>query len=271
MEAQKHTPDYLTANYHTHTMRCGHAVGADEEYVKAAAAAGMQVLGFSDHIPWPDKVPPRDTLHMRMNRAAEYAASVCALREKYRDRITIYLGFEAEYLPEFYEEQMQMCQRLDADYLILGQHFLPKSYVYTGSRTRSRRVLEQYVDMALEGLSTGAYSCLCHPDLVDFVGDNTFYRKQMRRLCEGAKEMGIPLEINLLGLGEGRHYPAEKFWAVAGEVGNRVIIGVDAHDPASIGNRKIFREALALAGRFGLEVAERLDFSADVPWKRRRL
>ena len=83
--------------------------------------------------------------------------------------------------------------------------------------------------------------------------------------------MGIPLEINLLGLGEGRHYPAEKFWAVAGEVGNRVIIGVDAHDPASIGNRKIFREALALAGRFGLEVAERLDFSADVPWKRRRL
>ena len=200
MESQKHTPVYLTANYHTHTARCGHAVGADEEYVKAAIAAGMQVLGFSDHIPWPDQVPPRDTLHMRMNRAAEYAASVCALREKYRDQIAIYLGFEAEYLPEFYEAQMKMCEELDVDYLIMGQHFLPESLIYAGSRTGSRRVLERYVDTVLEGLSTGAYSCLCHPDLVDFAGDGAFYRKQMRRLCEGVKKMGIPLEINLLGL-----------------------------------------------------------------------
>ena len=146
MESQKHTPVYLTANYHTHTARCGHAVGADEEYVKAAIAAGMQVLGFSDHIPWPDQVPPRDTLHMRMNRAAEYAASVCALREKYRDQIAIYLGFEAEYLPDFYEAQMKMCEELDVDYLIMGQHFLPESLIYAGSRTGSRRVLEQYVD-----------------------------------------------------------------------------------------------------------------------------
>ena len=111
----------------------------------------MQVLGFSDHIPWPDQVPPRDTLHMRMNRAAEYAASVCALREKYRDQIAIYLGFEAEYLPEFYEAQMKMCEELDVDYLIMGQHFLPESLIYAGSRTGSRRVLEQYVDTVLEG------------------------------------------------------------------------------------------------------------------------
>ena len=204
----------------------------------------MQVLGFSDHIPWPDQVPPRDTLHMRMNRAAEYAASVCALREKYRDQIAIYLGFEAEYLPEFYEAQMKMCEELDVDYLIMGQHFLPESLIYAGSRTGSRRVLEQYVDTVLEGLSTGAYSCLCHPDLVDFAGDGAFYRKQMRRLCEGVKKMGIPLEINLLGLGEGRHYPNERFWTIAGETGNRAIIGVDAHDPASIGKHRIFEAAL---------------------------
>ena len=269
MESQKHTPVYLTANYHTHTVRCGHAVGADEEYVKAAIAAGMQVLGFSDHSPWPDQVPPRDTLHMRMNRAAEYAASVCALREKYRDQIAIYLGFEAEYLPEFYEAQMKMCEELDVDYLIMGQHFLPESLIYAGSRTGSRRVLEQYVDTVLEGLSTGAYSCLCHPDLVDFAGDGAFYRKQMRRLCEGVKKMGIPLEINLLGLGEGRHYPNERFWTIAGETGNRAIIGVDAHDPASIGKHRIFEAALALAERCGLEVEERMEFSATAPWRQR--
>ena len=38
-------------NYHSHTSRCGHAVGTDEEYVKAAIAAGYQKMGFSDHAP----------------------------------------------------------------------------------------------------------------------------------------------------------------------------------------------------------------------------
>lgn len=39
-------------NYHTHTTRCYHASGKDEEYVKAAIKAGIKELGFSDHTPW---------------------------------------------------------------------------------------------------------------------------------------------------------------------------------------------------------------------------
>ncbi len=41
----------FTYNYHTHTSRCGHAGGSDEEYVQAAIKAGYQILGFSDHAP----------------------------------------------------------------------------------------------------------------------------------------------------------------------------------------------------------------------------
>lgn len=33
------------------TKRCQHAVGEDREYVEAAIAAGIQVLGFSDPLP----------------------------------------------------------------------------------------------------------------------------------------------------------------------------------------------------------------------------
>ena len=39
--------------YHTHTARCHHATGEDEEYVRAAIDAGIKVLGFSDHAPMP--------------------------------------------------------------------------------------------------------------------------------------------------------------------------------------------------------------------------
>ena len=43
----------MIANYHTHTYRCGHAVGEDREYVEKAIERGLQVLGFSDHVPMP--------------------------------------------------------------------------------------------------------------------------------------------------------------------------------------------------------------------------
>ena len=39
-------------NYHTHTARCMHAVGTDEEFILAAIEAGYTVIGFSDHSPW---------------------------------------------------------------------------------------------------------------------------------------------------------------------------------------------------------------------------
>ena len=41
-------------NYHTHTKRCMHAEGTEADYVKAALDAGLDVLGFSDHGPFPD-------------------------------------------------------------------------------------------------------------------------------------------------------------------------------------------------------------------------
>ena len=39
----------MIANYHTHTFRCHHALGTDEDYVTSAIANGIQILGFSDH------------------------------------------------------------------------------------------------------------------------------------------------------------------------------------------------------------------------------
>ena len=43
----------MIANYHTHTYRCGHAVGEDRQYVETAIERGLKVLGFSDHVPMP--------------------------------------------------------------------------------------------------------------------------------------------------------------------------------------------------------------------------
>ena len=36
-------------NFHTHTSRCHHAFGNDEEFVRTAIQNGFEVLGFYNH------------------------------------------------------------------------------------------------------------------------------------------------------------------------------------------------------------------------------
>ena len=69
----------MKACYHTHTKRCRHAVGEDEEYVKAAIAAGVEILGFADHAPM---IYPGDYVSyykMRPEEIDEYFSSLLSL------------------------------------------------------------------------------------------------------------------------------------------------------------------------------------------------
>ena len=38
--------DFLTANYHTHTVRCRHAYDPEREYIETAIKMGIKKLGF---------------------------------------------------------------------------------------------------------------------------------------------------------------------------------------------------------------------------------
>ena len=67
-------------NYHTHTYRCKHAKGTDEEYVLKAIEAGYTVLGFSDHAPYRDY--PSDRSHMDFEQLDDYIDSINYLKEK---------------------------------------------------------------------------------------------------------------------------------------------------------------------------------------------
>lgn len=70
------------------------------------------------------------------------------------------------------------------------------------------------------------------------------------------KELGIPLEINVLGMQTGRNYPNERFWELAGEIGNDVVFGLDAHKADGVRHIKSYRKCADLAERFGLKILE---------------
>ena len=85
----------LKCNFHTHTTRCKHAIGTEREYVENAIKAGYQVLGFSDHAPYPYPDPePYYIAHtMKLHELEDYCATVLALREEYKNDIQIYFLF----------------------------------------------------------------------------------------------------------------------------------------------------------------------------------
>ena len=225
----------MIANYHTHTFRCGHAEGHEREYIEAALRAGYGSLGFSDHTPYDffDVGPRNRPIRMKPEELPEYTASLRVLAAEYSSRIRILTGVEAEYYPRYFPRLVPLLKENGVQYMILGQHYLNNEVdgVYCGRRTDSPADLDRYVGQTCEALSTGLYTYFAHPELLHFTGDEALYTRQMRRLCRAALDAKAPLEINLLGIRDNRHYPNEAFWRIVGEEGNEVVIGADAHRP----------------------------------------
>ena len=98
----------MIANYHTHTWRCGHASGTEEEYVLNAIGRGLKILGFSDHTPYCFPDGYYSNFRMKPEQLEDYTRTVLDLRSRYADRIDIHLGVEAEYYPAFFPDTLTM-------------------------------------------------------------------------------------------------------------------------------------------------------------------
>ena len=235
-------------NFHTHTVRCGHAKGKDEKYVKQAVKSGFSVLGFSDHAPMVFS-PENHTSSFRipLDKAEDYANSINSLREKYSSQIEIHLGYEMEYYPKYFNQTIDFLSQFGFDYLILGQHFTSnecdENAVYSGGETDDVYAFDCYINQVLEGLSTGRFLYVAHPDLFKYVGDDDIYKKKMEYFATEIKKLGYPVEFNLLGFSDRRNYPDRRFWEIVSSVGNDTVIGFDAHDPSVLGDMKLYEKA----------------------------
>lgn len=254
----------ITANYHTHTWRCMHAQGAEREYVENAIRGGLKILGFSDHAPMPYSDGYVSPVRMRLDQLDDYVNTVLRLKQEYKADIQIHLGFEAEYLPAYFDEFLRILEPYPIEYLLLGQHYLGNNEGgYTGTPTGDPTRLERYCRLCCEAIKTGCFSYIAHPDLMAFTGSAQLYERWMTRLCRCAKDEGVPLEVNLLGIREGRRYPNPAFWQIAQGCGNEVIFGEDAHQPDAVCNAASLPRARQLSA--GLTVLDTLSFRPLVP------
>lgn len=246
-------------NYHSHTFRCGHAANVpDGAYILKAVECGYKKYGVTDHVPVHPIFFGDSYVRMHDSDRYDYYDSIEKLKELYKGTIDVYLGFEAEY-DEIIDAYL--CElRENCDYMIMGQH-----YVLNKDIRYSIDYPIEYAKKVCAGIESGIFDIVAHPDIFMQYRDGIpesqqeeyFYKalEASRMICMKAKEYNIPLEINLgathvydkkiseSGLNEeqmaifnGKHarYPTNLFWAVACQIGNSAVVGIDAHYPEEI-------------------------------------
>ncbi|MBE6607560.1 MAG: histidinol-phosphatase HisJ family protein [Ruminococcaceae bacterium] len=250
----------MIANYHTHTARCGHADGSDREYIEEAIKGGLKILGFADHAPFVYKNGFVSDMRMKLADVDGYFSSLTALREEYKNDIKIYIGFESEYIPELMEAQDALLREYPLDYMIMGEHFYePEDRgVHCHARPMDNAALTKYIDVVIEGMKSGRYKYLAHPDMTRVAEKDEHFTKEFTRLCKFMKEAGLPVEVNMLGYVTKRIYPCDEFMKIAASVGTKAIIGCDAHSPDFLSDKEKHRAVNEYARSFGLEIIETL-------------
>ncbi|MBQ9335984.1 MAG: histidinol-phosphatase [Lentisphaeria bacterium] len=258
----------VRVNLHTHTYRCHHATGTVDDYCREAVKAGISILGFAEHTPFPDG--EYGASRMAFTELPDYVREVQDARKKY-PQMTILLGLEIDYRPilgkAFYQEEF--LEKLPLDFLIGGAHFLPAAngcpaHHVSAENPMSLPTLRCFVRESVRLMETGLIEYLAHPDLTArclprWTPD---IGAAYLDIIEAAAALDMPLEINAYGLrkqwieteeGTRAQYPWDPFWELVAEHGGiRVVTGSDAHRPEDVwGN---LDDTFAIAAKFGLTV-----------------
>ena len=258
----------IRKNYHTHTFRCGHAIGNDEDYILEAIGLGLQTLGFSDHIMLEHVHQPNVRGDFVLSEG--YFKSIRRLKQKYRERINVLLGYEAEAFEEYFDYYRKLKEEKIVDYLVLGNHCTIDNGMirpFFSMFTTKDDVIE-YTDTLIKGIETGLFSIVAHPDY--FM--DTYYEwdkvaiECSKKIITACMENDIPLEFNLACIRRGKvkkgkeiryGYPYIPFWELVKKMGAKVIIGIDAHAPSDI-TTYLNDEGYKLAQTLGLNLVDEI-------------
>ena len=250
MEINTMNENFIYSNYHVHSDFCdGHNSLA--EMAEAAFRQNIRSLGFSSHAlqqfstEW----------HLQPERYDEYAAAVTSLKEEYRGRMDILLGFEADYLKGYAVPDISCFSKWDPDYLIGAVHFVPCSNgcfaadtgikdfpeetVKAGCKD-AKEAVSLYFETEREMIEKCSFTILAHPDLIRkqnskeqrFNENDSWYKNEIKATVKAIRKAGICVEINTGGIARGyleQPYPSPYFLELLNKENIPVMINTDAH------------------------------------------
>jgi histidinol-phosphatase (PHP family) len=233
-------------DYHVHTARCGHAVGAMERYVEHAIEAGLTELGFSDHLfmYWlpPNRRDPE--LGMAEWEHDFYIEDVERCRARYASDITIRLSTEADFIPGHEAELESILRRYDWDYVIGSVHFIDgwgfddSRYLANYAAWDIDALYARYFDLVGASAETGLFDTVGHADLIKKFGHrpNADQSSPYARVADRLAKAGVAVEVNTGGLRKpvAEMYPHPDLLRACHAAGVQTTLGSDAHAPTEV-------------------------------------
>ncbi len=233
----------ILSNLHTHTVYCD-GKNTPEELVRAAIKKGFTSLGFSGHA----YTPHDDEYCMTPDSTLKYIDEINLLKEKYKDKIEIYLGCECDLYSEI--------DRQKYDYIIGSVHYAKSDERKLFSVDNAEDITSVYVNDHFEGnylkfvrayFEAVAQIGTINPDIVGhfdlvakFNEGNKYFDENSKKYLDmafDALDAVIPhcnlFEVNTGAISRGYKtapYPAFPILKRLHEKGARITLTSDCHD-----------------------------------------
>ena len=246
----------IRSNFHTHTTWCD---GRDspETVVRAAIEKGLDTVGFSSHVSFPEDSPTV----LDPAKGLEYAMDIRCLQCKYADLIRIYLGVEADYIPGVTTPEKSRYVNLNLDYMIGSVHYVvtedggrvpvdhsPHELAEGVARHfggSAEKFVRCYFQQQRNMVSRFDFDVVGHLDLVRkfnqrhpyFDETADWYREELSETADAVAASGKIVEVNTGAIARGwldDAYPSIFFRQLLRMRGVKFILSSDAHAAETI-------------------------------------
>jgi histidinol-phosphatase (PHP family) len=262
-------------NLHTHTRFCDGS-NEPEDYIKAALNAGFHSLGFSSHAP----VPFTNNFAIPDNhKLQEYCDTIRELQLKYRNRISIWLALEMDYIDGISTDFRTLKDTCGLDYTIGSVHLVRNGddeslWFIDGSKVESyneglrnvfggdtRLAVTSYYEQVSRMIREQKPDIIGHFDKIKMHNQNRFfredeiwYRRLVMDLLDTIEQSGVIIEVNTRGIYKKRCdelYPGQWILKEIRKKGLPVTLSSDAHRPEEING--YYAETLEILKNIGFK------------------
>jgi histidinol-phosphatase (PHP family) len=235
----------MLVDYHMHLRNergeIAHDSHAVDAFVQAAAAAGVDEIGFTEHVYYFRQTRALWTVPYHTERCVydleRYVGAVVQARDR---GLPVKLGLEVDYVRGCESETKELLAPYPWDYLLGSIHYVDGLGVDDEPRLIEKVGVDEawrlYFDRLADAARSGLFDSLSHPDLVKIFGPraDSFDYEPVADAIAGA---GVAVEVSTAGLHKpvGEVYPHPDLLGACHARGVPVTLGSDAHFPTVVG------------------------------------
>lgn len=242
----------MLTDYHVHLRQDDIEATADahftaaniERYLEAAGRAGIEELGFAEHM-------YRFTEALTIWDHPFWQEWALDDLDAYCDVVIsspARLGIEADFVPGSEDRISNLLEKRPFDFVIGSVHFIgdrsldTEEFTIWDDRSDPDEIWRRYFETLAQAARSGLYDILAHPDLIKVWGragrqpsrDPRFFYEPA---IEAIAETGVAVEVSTAGLRKAvaEIYPADDFMEMCVEAGAAFALSSDAHETGQLG------------------------------------